>query len=110
MPAQSPAAGIWAGGWILTVGSLFFFEETTLCYSCTLPTKSNGKDAELPRMEMCPASSHTPNDLCELPLAPVSELEGRGGFSGIPRAGEGLLTPAREPRPGQQLETQQVDF
>lgn len=63
-----------------------FFEETTLHYSCTLPTKSNGKGAALPGMEMSggagpaspiPASSHAQNDLCDFPSSPVSELEGR---------------------------------
>lgn len=63
-----------------------FFEETTLHYSCTLPTTSNGKGAALPGMEMSggagpaspiPASSHAQNYLCDFPSSPVSELEGR---------------------------------
>lgn len=57
-----------------------FFEETMLCYSCTLLPKSNGKGAALPGMEMTggagpaspiPASSHVQNELCDFPSAPV---------------------------------------
>lgn len=70
-----------------------FFEGTTLHYCCTLPPKSNGKGAASPGMEMSggagpaspiPASSRAQSDLCGFPSAPVPELEGRGGFPGIP--------------------------
>lgn len=70
-----------------------FFEGTMLPYACTLPPKSNGKGAASPEMEVSggagpaspiPASSRAQSDLCDFPSAPVSELEGRGGFPGIP--------------------------
>lgn len=62
-------------------------------YALPVLSPLNGKDAALPETEMSggagpaspiPASSHAQNDLCDFPSAPVPQLEGRGGFSGIP--------------------------
>lgn len=86
VPAQSPTAGTWTGGWILTVRSHFLRKPH--CYSCTLPAKSSGKGAALPGMEKSggagpaspiPAMLQT---ICVSSLQPLSQ-SWRGGVASL---------------------------